>query len=144
MYELERTRLDKPVSTLAIVPRSGSMTRLGRQTYDIMMFVAKEQRAEDAETGTFGCPVSELVRGMDGSMQSTRELKRHLRSMHRLNLSIDQSSTKFSHRWPLLSLNSVQIPLPRRKSCVVLSGSFMTFPPAVNKTTLYSAMSTNI
>ena len=114
MYELERTRLNKPVSTLAIVPRSGSMTRLGRQTYDIMMFVAKEQRAEDAETGTFGCPVSELVRGMDGSMQSTRELKRHLRSMVTHVVEWQSPTPGETAEWGACTLLA-QVQLVRRK-----------------------------
>ena len=53
-------KIKKPVSTLAIVPTSGAITRVARQAYTIMLMLAKEQGAEDAKTGLFGAPVNTI------------------------------------------------------------------------------------
>ena len=74
-------RIDKPVSTLAMVPKTGAITRVGRQAYTLMMFVAREQGAEDENTGLFGAPLNSVIRGYDGSTGSVKELKKHLLSM---------------------------------------------------------------
>ena len=74
-------RVDKPVSTLAIVPKTGSITRVGRQAYTIMMMLAREQCVEDEKTGMFTAPLNSVIRGFSGSMGTFEDLKRHLRSM---------------------------------------------------------------
>ena len=74
-------RIDKSVSALAMVPKTGTITRVGRQAYTLMMFVAREQGAEDQTTGMFGAPLNTVIRGYDGSTGSVKELKKHLLSM---------------------------------------------------------------
>lgn len=84
MSELEiigPDRINKPVSTLAMVPKSGAITRVGRQAYTLMMFVAREQGAEHPKTGLFGAPLNSVIRGYDGSVGTVKELKKHLLSM---------------------------------------------------------------
>jgi hypothetical protein len=74
-------RFEKPVSTLAIVPRTGIITRVGRQAYTIMMLIAREQGFEQKDTGLFSAPLNSVIRGFDGSKGTVDELKKHLRSM---------------------------------------------------------------
>jgi len=74
-------RFEKPVSTFAIVPKTGVITRVGRQAYTIMMLLAREQGVEDDETGLFAAPLNSVIRGFDGSKGTIEELKKHLRSM---------------------------------------------------------------
>lgn len=74
-------RFEKPVSTLAIVPKTGVITRVGRQAYTIMMLLAREQGIEDESTGLFAAPLNSVIRGFEGSRGTVDELKKHLRSM---------------------------------------------------------------
>ena len=74
-------KFEKPVSTLAIVPKTGIITRVGRQAYTVMMLLAREQGGEDESTGLFSAPLNSVIRGFEGSKGSVDELKRHLRSM---------------------------------------------------------------
>lgn len=51
-------KIRKPVSTLAIIPKTGSITKLGRQAYAVMLLAARDQAAaEDPETGMFSSPL---------------------------------------------------------------------------------------
>jgi len=74
-------KVEKPVSTLAMVPKTGAITRIGRQAYTIMMLVAREQGTEQEDTGMFAAPLNSIIRGFGGSKGTLEELKRHLRSM---------------------------------------------------------------
>ena len=74
-------KFEKPVSTLAIVPKTGVITRVGRQAYTVMMLLAREQGGEDEGTGLFTAPLNSVIRGFEGSKGTVDELKRHLRSM---------------------------------------------------------------
>lgn len=74
-------KIEKPVSALAMVPKTGAITRVGRQAYTVMMLVAREQGTEQADTGMFAAPLNAVIRGFDGSKGTIEELKKHLRSM---------------------------------------------------------------
>lgn len=74
-------KIYKPVSTLAMVPKTGAITRVGRQAYNIMMMLSREQGTEDEKTGLFSAPLNTVIRGFDGSLGTFDDLKRHLRSM---------------------------------------------------------------
>jgi hypothetical protein len=74
-------KINKPVSTLAIIPKTGSITRLGRQAYAVMLMSAREQRAEDPETGMFSSPIHSIIEGFEGNKESMKVLKATLRSM---------------------------------------------------------------
>ena len=74
-------KIKKPVSTLAIVPTSGAITRVARQAYTIMLMLAKEQGAEDAKTGLFSAPVNTIIKGFDGNIGTKVRLKADLKSM---------------------------------------------------------------
>lgn len=69
----------KPVATLAIVPKTGAITRVGRQAYTIMMLMARDQEAD--KEGFYTAPVSAIMKGFEGAEGSREELKRHLKSM---------------------------------------------------------------
>lgn len=73
--------IKKPVTTLAIVPTSGTITRVGRQAYTIMLMLAKEQGSEDPKTGLFGSPVNTIIKGFDGNIGTKVRLKADLKSM---------------------------------------------------------------
>lgn len=74
-------KVEKPVSALAMVPKTGAITRIGRQAYTIMMLAAREQGAEQDDTGMFEAPLNSIIRGFGGSKGTIEDLKRHLRSM---------------------------------------------------------------
>jgi hypothetical protein len=73
--------IKKPVSTLAMVPKSGAITRIGRQAYTVMMISARDQGAEDDITKMFSAPLNSIIRGFEGSSGTVKELKKHLYSM---------------------------------------------------------------
>jgi hypothetical protein len=74
-------KIKKPVSTLAIIPKTGSITKLGRQAYAVMLMSAREQTTEDQETGMFSSPIHSIIEGFDGNKESMKVLKSTLRSM---------------------------------------------------------------
>lgn len=74
-------KIHKPVSTLAIVPTSGAITRVARQAYTIMLMLAKEQGAEDSKTQMFSSPVNTIIKGFDGNIGTKVRLKADLKSM---------------------------------------------------------------
>ena len=74
-------KIRKPVSTLAIIPKTGSITKLGRQAYAVMLLAARDQAAEDPETGMFSSPLHSIIQGFDGNKDSMKVLKATLRSM---------------------------------------------------------------
>lgn len=73
--------INKPVSTLAMVPKTGAITRIGRQAYTVMMLVARDQGAEDEKSRMFSAPLNSIIRGFEGSTGTVKELKKHLYSM---------------------------------------------------------------
>jgi hypothetical protein len=74
-------KIRKPVSTLAIVPTSGAITRVARQAYTIMLMLAKEQGIEDSTTQMFCSPVNTIIKGFDGNIGTKVRLKADLKSM---------------------------------------------------------------
>ena len=74
-------RIEKPVSTLALVPKTAAITRVGRQAYTIMLLLAKEQGGGRGDTEMFTAPLNTVIRGFNGNLGASSELKRHLRSM---------------------------------------------------------------
>ena len=74
-------KIEKPVSTLALVPRTGTITRIGRQAYTIMILIAREQGTEEESTGLFTAPLNSVIYGFDGAKGTVEELKKHLKSM---------------------------------------------------------------
>ena len=73
--------INKPVSALAMVPKTGAITRIGRQAYTVMMLVARDQGAEDEKSRMFSAPLNSIIRGFEGSPGTIKELKKHLYSM---------------------------------------------------------------
>ena len=123
------TRIDKPVSTLAIVPKSGSITRIGRQAYSIMMLKAKEMRAEDPETGLFRCPIQDIIRGFEGSKGSLEELKRHLKSMVTHVVESQSPTPGETEEWGACALLS-QVSLKKEKGELWVGWAY---PPALRE-----------
>jgi len=74
-------RLEKPVSTLALIPKTAAITRVGRQAYTVMLLIARDQGREDTETGMFSAPLNTVIRGFEGNVSASNDLKKHLRSM---------------------------------------------------------------
>lgn len=74
-------KINKPVSTLAIIPKTGSITRLGRQAYAVMLMSAGKQVTEDPKTGMFVAPLQDIIRGFEGNVESASEIQRTLRLM---------------------------------------------------------------
>lgn len=126
-------RIDKPVSALAMVPKTGTITRVGRQAYTLMMFVAREQGTEDTETGLFGAPLNSVIRGYDGSMGSVKELKRHLLSMVTHVVEWQSPSPAETEEWGACGLLS-QVNLKKKNGENWL---YWAYPPALRQEMLY-------
>lgn len=126
-------RIDKPVSALAMVPKTGTITRVGRQAYTLMMFVAREQGAEDEQTGLFGAPLNSVVRGYDGSMGSVKELKKHLLSMVTHVVEWQSPSPAETEEWGACGLLS-QVNLKKKNGENWL---YWAYPPALRQEMLY-------
>jgi len=126
-------RIDKPVSALAMVPKSGTITRVGRQAYTLMMFVARDQGQEDPDSGMFAAPLNAVVRGYDGSVGSIRELKKHLLSMVTHVVEWQSPSPGETEEWGACGLLS-QVGLKQQKGENWL---FWAYPPALRQEMLY-------
>lgn len=70
--------LRKPVSALAITPKTGKITALGRKAWNVLLKIAQEQ-GFDADT--FKAPLNEIVAGLDFNSNDLKVIKDHLRSM---------------------------------------------------------------
>lgn len=126
-------RIDKPVSALAMVPKTGTITRVGRQAYTLMMFVAREQGAEDPATGMFGAPLNTVIRGYDGATGSVKELKKHLLSMVTHVVEWQSPSPGETEEWGACGLLS-QVSLKKRNGENWL---YWAYPPALRQEMLY-------
>ncbi|HPW84480.1 MAG TPA: replication initiation protein [Rhodoferax sp.] len=126
-------RIDKPVSTLAMVPKTGAITRVGRQAYTLMMFVAREQGAEDDKTGLFGAPLNTVIRGYDGSSGSVKELKKHLLSMVTHVVEWQSPSPGETEEWGACGLLS-QVILKKKNG---ENWIYWAYPPALRQEMLY-------
>ena len=126
-------RIDKPVSTLAMVPKTGAITRVGRQAYTLMMFVAREQGAEDESTGLFGAPLNAVIRGYDGSTGSVKELKKHLLSMVTHVVEWQSPSPGETEEWGACGLLS-QVILKKKNG---ENWIYWAYPPALRQEMLY-------
>ncbi len=126
-------RIDKPVSALAMVPKTGTITRVGRQAYTLMMFVAREQGAEDADTGLFGAPLNSVIRGYDGSTGTVKELKKHLLSMVTHVVEWQSPSPAETEEWGACGLLS-QVSLKKKNGENWL---YWAYPPALRQEMLY-------
>ena len=126
-------RIDKPVSALAMVPKSGTITRVGRQAYTLMMFVAREQGAEDEITGLFGAPLNSVIRGYDGSTGTVKDLKKHLLSMVTHVVEWQSPSPGETEEWGACGLLS-QVSLKKKNGENWLH---WVYPPALRQEMLY-------
>jgi hypothetical protein len=126
-------RIDKPVSALAMVPKTGTITRVGRQAYTLMMFLAREQGTEDEETGMFGAPLNSVIRGYDGSTGSVKELKKHLLSMVSHVVEWQSPSPAETEEWGACGLLS-QVNLKKKNGENWL---YWAYPPALRQEMLY-------
>ena len=126
-------RIDKPVSALAMVPKTGTITRVGRQAYTLMMFVAREQGTESAETGLFEAPLNSVIRGYDGSTGSVKELKKHLLSMVTHVVEWQSPSPAETEEWGACGLLS-QVNLKKKNGENWL---YWAYPPALRQEMLY-------
>ena len=126
-------RIDKPVSTLAMVPKTGAITRVGRQAYTLMMFVAREQGAEDDKTGLFSAPLNTVIRGYDGSSGSVKELKKHLLSMVTHVVEWQSPSPGETEEWGACGLLS-QVILKKKNG---ENWIYWAYPPALRQEMLY-------
>lgn len=122
-------RIDKPVSTLAIVPKSGTITRVGRQAYTIMMMLAREQTMEDEKSGLFTAPLNSVIRGFSGSMGTFEDLKRHLRSMVTHVVEWQSPSPGETEEWGACGLLS-QVSTTKKNGEIWLSWAY---PPALRQ-----------
>ena len=126
-------RIDKPVSALAMVPKTGTITRVGRQAYTLMMFVAREQGVEDNASGMFRAPLNSVIRGYDGSTGSVKELKKHLLSMVTHVVEWQSPSPGETEEWGACGLLS-QVSLKKKNGENWLHWAY---PPALRQEMLY-------
>jgi hypothetical protein len=126
-------RIDKPVSALAMVPKTGTITRVGRQAYTLMMFVAREQGTEDEVSGLFGAPLNSVIRGYDGSTGTVKDLKKHLLSMVTHVVEWQSPSPAETEEWGACGLLS-QVILKKKNGENWL---YWAYPPALRQEMLY-------
>ncbi len=82
--------LNKPVETLAIVPKRERLTVLARKIYNVLMYVAQSQGAEHE---TYVMPLRELARQANFNSNDTAILKEHVSQL--ITTLVDwQSPTK--------------------------------------------------
>lgn len=122
-------RFEKPVSTLAIVPKTGVITRVGRQAYTVMMLHAREQGTENDKTGLFSAPLNSVIRGFDGSKGTVEELKKHLRSMVTHVIEWQSPSIGETIDWGACTLLS-EVRLTKQKGETWLSWAY---PPSMRQ-----------
>jgi hypothetical protein len=122
-------KFEKPVSTLAIVPKTGVITRVGRQAYTVMMLLAREQEVEDDSTGLFAAPLNSVIRGFDGSKGTVEELKRHLRSMVTHVIEWQSPSPGETNEWGACTLLS-EVRLTKKMGETWLSWAY---PPSMRQ-----------
>ena len=105
-------KINKPVSTLAIIPKTGSITKLGRQAYAVMLMSARDQSSEDVATGMFSSPLHAIIEGFDGNKESMTVLKKTLRSMVSSVIEWQSPTDGESFEWNacgLLSASKIKI-----------------------------------
>ena len=120
-------KFEKPVAALAMVPKTGAITRVGRQAYTVMMLMAREQGVEQADTGMFSAPLNTVIRGFEGTTGSSGELKRHLRSMVTHVVEWQSPSPAESVEWGACALLS-EVRLFKKKGESWLSWAY---PPSL-------------
>ena len=74
----ESALLRKAVNTLAIVPKSARITRLGRKTYNVLLHRAQDQGLENE---VFRAPLESVMAGLDYDSHDSALIKKHLRAM---------------------------------------------------------------
>lgn len=116
-----------------MVPKTGTITRVGRQAYTLMMFVAREQGIEDGTSGMFGAPLNSVIRGYDGSTGSVKELKKHLLSMVTHVVEWQSPSPGEIEEWGACGLLS-QVSLKKKNGENWL---YWAYPPALRQEMLY-------
>ena len=116
-----------------MVPKTGAITRVGRQAYTLMMFVAREQGVEDEKTGLFGAPLNAVIRGYDGSNGSVKELKKHLLSMVTHVVEWQSPSPSETEEWGACGLLS-QVNLKKKNG---ENWVYWAYPPALRQEMLY-------
>jgi len=126
-------RIDKSVAALAMVPKTGTITRVGRQAYTLMMFVAREQGGEDQASGMFGAPLNSVIRGYEGSTGSVKDLKKHLLSMVTHVVEWQSPSPGETEEWGACGLLS-QVSLKKKNGETWL---YWAYPPALRQEMLY-------
>jgi hypothetical protein len=126
-------KINKAVSALAMVPKTGVITRVGRQAYTLMMLVAREQGIESKDTGLFGAPLNSVIRGYDGSSGTVKELKKHLLSMVTHVVEWQSPSPGETEEWGACGLLS-QVGIKKVNGENWL---FWAYPPALRQEMLY-------
>lgn len=116
-----------------MVPKTGTITRVGRQAYTLMMFVAREQGVEDQASGMFGAPLNSVIRGYDGSTGSVKELKKHLLSMVTHVVEWQSPSPGETEEWGACGLLS-QVNLKKKNG---ENWIYWAYPPALRQEMLY-------
>jgi hypothetical protein len=99
-------QIHKSVSILAIVPKTGVITRVGRAAYTIMLMMAREQGSEDPKLGMFSAPVNSIIKGFDGNIGTKVKLKGHLKSMVTHVVEWQSPTSGESHDWGACGLLS--------------------------------------
>lgn len=129
ILDKKHDQFEKPVSTLAIVPKTGVITRVGRQAYTIMMLLAREQGVENDKSGLFTAPLNSVIRGFDGSKGTFDELKKHLRSMVTHVIEWQSPSIGETSEWGACTLLS-EVRLTKQKGETWLSWAY---PPSMRQ-----------
>jgi len=112
--------LRKPVNTLAIVPKSGRITSLGRKSYNVLLFEAQEQ---GLEKDVFRTPLERIMRGVDFDSNDHELIKKHLRAMVSTTVEWQSPTTGEGASWNVSGLLA-HAKLTKERGQVWVEGSY--------------------
>lgn len=93
--------LRKAVNTLAIVPKSGKITVLGRKTYNVLLYQAQDQGLEKE---VFMAPLEAVIIGLDYDSNDQALIKKHLRAMVSTTVEWQSPTTGEGSSWNVSGL----------------------------------------
>jgi hypothetical protein len=88
--------LRKPVSALAISPKTGKITLLARKTWNVLLHKAQDRGLLEE---THRAPLNEIVRGLDFNSRDLKIVKDHLRSLVSTTVEWQSPTTGESQAW---------------------------------------------
>jgi hypothetical protein len=97
----EPSVLRKAVNTLAIVPKSGRITTLGRKCYNVLLHKAQDQGLDKE---SYRVPLDSVIKGLDFDSNDQALIKKHLRAMVSTTVEWQSPTTGEGSTWNVSGL----------------------------------------